>query len=111
MILTRREFTAGALGVLATPALATSAIAGGQMHEVEIRNFAFHPDQLEVRHGDQICFTNSDLTPHTATANDGSWDSGTLEGGDRLVLEITSEWTGGYFCAYHPQMKAALVIR
>ena len=106
MSLTRRKFTAGALGVLATPAL-----AGNQMHKVEIRNFAFNPDQLEVRHGDQIRFTNSDLAPHTATANDGSWDTGTLESGMSLVLDITSDCTGGYFCAYHPHMKAALLIR
>ncbi len=111
MILTRREFTAAALGGLVPPAFATPALAGGKIHEVEIRNFAFHPDQLEVRRGDQICFINSDLTPHTATANDVSWDSGTLEGGDRLVLDITPEWTGGYYCAFHPQMTATLVIK
>lgn len=111
MSLTRREFAGGALAGLVPAALATSALAGGQIHQVEIRDFAFHPDQLEVRRGDQICFTNSDLTPHTATANDASWDSGTLESGDRLVLDITPAWTGGYFCAFHPQMTATLVIK
>jgi plastocyanin len=105
MILSRREFTAGALGVLATPALAHARV-----HQVEIRNFAFVPERLEVRTGDRIRFTNHDLAPHTATADDDSWDSDTLEGGETVELTVTSKWSGAYYCAYHPQMKATLDI-
>ncbi len=110
MSLNRRQFIAGALGGLIPPALAGPVFAHDRVHEIAIRDFAFEPGHLRVRMGDHVRFTNHDIAPHTATANDDSWDSGTLETGDSIELTVTSEWTGDYYCAYHPQMKAMLVI-
>ena len=63
-----------------------------------------------MRVGEQIRVTNSDLAPHTATANDESWDTDTLENGHSIELTVAAEWTGDYYCAYHPKMKAMLMI-
>ena len=105
MSLTRRMFTAGAGVAMAAPVLADN-----RLHEIAIRDFAFHPPVLSVSPEDRIRFTNHDLAPHTATAQDGSWDSGELEEGASIILTVTKDWTGGYFCAFHPAMTARLHI-
>jgi plastocyanin len=110
MILSRRLFLAGTGAAVAAPALAPFARAQDQVHKVEIRNLAFVPDRLEVRPGDHIQFTNYDLAPHTATADDDSWDTETIGRGETVELTVTTEWSASYYCAYHPQMKATLVV-
>ena len=109
MTLSRRSMMAGALGC----ALAQATTLPGHAetrHEVSIRDFAFEPGNLTVKPGDQIRFTNHDLAPHTATASDGSWDTGTLEQGQSATLMVTADWSPSYFCAFHPAMTATLLI-
>jgi plastocyanin len=50
-------------------------------HDVEIRDGAFVPDRLEVRVGDTVEWRNEGERPHSVTADEGSFDSGTLEPG------------------------------
>lgn len=105
----RRVLWLGA-GAAMVPALAFPSGAQCRLHEVAIRGFVFEPDRLPVEIGDKICFTNHDLAPHTATALDGSWDTGTLEQGQHSELTVTTDWTGDYFCGHHPSMTARLEI-
>ena len=44
----------------------------------------------------------------TATARDGSWDSGIIEAGSAWQTTVTPTMLGGYFCAFHPSMTASL---
>ena len=106
MTLSRREFMIGTGVAMATPAL-----AHGDVHEVAIRNFGFEPEVLHLQAGEHVRFTNHDLAPHTATANDHSWDTGTLNKGDSIEVMIGPDWTPDYYCTFHPQMKAQLVIK
>ena len=58
----------------AAPAVATT--------EVEISDFKFAPEAITVEAGDTVTWTSSDDAPHTATADDGSFDTGDLDKGD-----------------------------
>ena len=77
-------------------------------HAIEIRDFVFSPRSIKVKTGDTITWTNFDIVPHTATANDSSWDSGTLEQGESFILTIAEDMELDYFCVFHPMMKASL---
>lgn len=90
--------------------LAQSDADGPKEHIVRIKKFKFAPDALSVRVGDRITWINDDLVPHTATATDEGWDSGTLEQGDAWTLTVTAEGTGDYFCRFHPMMKGKLTM-
>ena len=46
-----------------------------------IVDFEFSPPALHVAPGTTVRFTNLGVAPHTATAKDGSFDSGMLEAG------------------------------
>lgn len=61
--------------------------------------------------GDTIVWINEDLVPHTATAADSAWDTGSIgakESG-RVVVERKGRHT--YVCAFHPNMKAELTVQ
>lgn len=97
----------------AAATLLAAACGGSQpaSHAVEIRAFRFLPDTVEVAAGDTVVWTNHDLVPHTASGPRGAWDSG------RIDARGSARWVAGepgtheYLCAYHPTMRAVVVVR
>jgi plastocyanin len=79
---------------------------------IVIKNFAFMPASLTVAPGTKITVINQDQAPHTVTANDKSFDSGTLSGGQRG--EITAPIKLGsypYICTVHQYMRGSLIVK
>jgi len=79
---------------------------------IVIRDFAFLPSALTVAPGTTIRVSNQDRAPHTVTANDRSFDSGTIAGGQRG--EITAPRAPGtypYICTLHPEMTGTLIVQ
>ena len=81
-----------------------------KMHYVEISGFNFNPEVLAVKPGDAIIWANLDIAPHTATALDNSWDTGTIAQGKSHEIQVTRNFSPEYFCRFHPQMLAKLRI-
>lgn len=79
-------------------------------HIVEIKDFGYHPKSLTIRLGDTVTWTNRDIAPHTATATDKSWDTGTIKRNDTFKIKVTHDHSGEYFCRHHPAMKAELIL-
>jgi plastocyanin len=79
-------------------------------HVIEIRDFVFSPISVEVKTGDTITWTNFDIVPHTATAKDNSWDSGSLKLGESFTSTVTDDMQLDYFCIFHPMMEASLTL-
>ena len=100
----------GTRGVLAAAALAAAAgaCAGGEAaperHEIEIKAFVFVPAALAARPGDSLVFVNHDAVPHTATAADGSWDTGSIPATGTKAVAVPAAGGGDYRCAIHPTM-------
>ncbi|KMW56705.1 Copper binding protein, plastocyanin/azurin family [Candidatus Rhodobacter oscarellae] len=80
-------------------------------HEVSIQGFAFSPASLEVAVGDTVVFTNQDSAPHTATANNGAFDTGRLGRGDSAEVTITAAGSFDYFCNIHRRMQAVITAQ
>jgi plastocyanin len=87
-----------------------NAGAETQKAAVEIENFKFSPDNLEVAGGTTVQVTNADDVPHTLTADDGSFDTGNLAGGDSGSITVKGSGTVGYHCEIHDYMKATIEI-
>jgi plastocyanin len=77
---------------------------------VTIKNFAFSPGTTSVNVGDTITWTNQDSAPHTATANDGSFDTGTLSKGKSGSHTFTKAGSFAYICSVHPSMKGTVTV-
>jgi plastocyanin len=78
---------------------------------VTISDFKFTPASVTVNEGDTVNFTNDGPTVHTATADDGSFDTGILEKGQSGSATFTSAGTVTYFCQPHPNMKGTIVVQ
>lgn len=97
--------------IVSTDDCVTPASAAG-LPVVFIKRFTYAPAQLHVRAGDRVAWVNceSDHTPHTATADDASFDSGLLNPNEVYIRSFPSAGTVPYHCGLHPFMKAAVVV-
>lgn len=94
--------------LLATPLAMVASRSHAATHAVTIEGFAFSPADLNVAVGDTITFTNNDGAPHTATALDGSFDTGRLNRGESAEITITSAGSHAYKCNFHPSMTGTI---
>jgi LPXTG-motif cell wall-anchored protein len=78
---------------------------------VTISDFKFTPDTVTVNEGDTVTWTNDGPTVHTATAEDGSFDTGTLRKGESGSATFTQAGTINYICTPHPNMKGKVVVQ
>jgi plastocyanin len=85
--------------------------AGSGGNDVAIRDFTFAPADLEVAAGTEVTWTNDDPAPHTVTAEDGSFDSGTLEPGQTFSVPVQGNGPVTYRCEIHPDMVGTITVR
>lgn len=78
--------------------------------EVRIQDYSFQPGNLRVSAGTSITWTNRDGVPHTATARDGSWDTGILRTGESATIVMTEPGVYDYYCLPHPTMQARIEV-
>jgi len=78
--------------------------------EIVIQNYAYHPANLTVRAGTTITVVNRDMTQHTLTANDGAFDTGTLQPGQTKRLTLRRPGTFPYHCQFHAFMTGTIRV-
>ncbi|HHC09150.1 MAG TPA: hypothetical protein ENK55_10610 [Actinobacteria bacterium] len=90
---------------------ATSTPSAGEGTTISIEDFAFHPADLTVPVGTTIEWRNDEGgVAHTATSDEGTWDSGTLQPGDTYALTLDTPGTFTYFCSIHPSMTGSITV-
>ena len=77
--------------------------------QVTIRNMKFTPPNLEVKKGDTVEWKNDDITPHTATS--AAFDSGPIASDASWRHTFTEAGSFPYMCTFHPDMKAAVIVK
>jgi plastocyanin len=77
---------------------------------VDISSHGFDPAQLNVAPGTTVRFRNNDTESHTATADNGLFDTKILEPG--YSFEVLLEGSGAvtYHCELHPDMQGSIVV-
>jgi plastocyanin len=78
---------------------------------VAITMFAFHPATVTVAPGTTVVFTNKDTTEHTATADDGRFDTGAIQHDQSRLVTFTKAGTYAYKCGFHPFMTGTVIVR
>ena len=82
--------------------------AGGT--SVTISDFQFTPATITIHVGDTVTWTNNGPSAHTATANDGSFNTGVLRKGQSGSHTFTAAGTFAYHCAIHTFMHGTVVV-
>jgi plastocyanin len=85
--------------------------AGPDSAIIVISDFVFAPTLAGVDEGTTVVWVNceeDDVTSHTATAEDGAWDSGSIAPGESFAV-VVEEGAFEYECAFHPFMRGQVV--
>lgn len=91
-------------------AAGVAPVRAGAGHVVEIVDFGYAPADLTISAGDTVTWTNLDAVAHTATATDGTWDTGLLEQGASASITFTAAGTYEYLCTPHPSMTGRITV-
>lgn len=89
----------------------TPVVSEEQAVSVEIRDYAYSPNDLTVRPGTKVTWTNRDAAPHDATADDKSWKTDILADGDVGSMTLDTPGTYQYHCSIHPYMKGTITVQ
>jgi plastocyanin len=105
-----------ALAVLFAAALSGAsqqAYAGAKpkVHTIAIEAMQFSPPAAEVAMGDTVIWINKDPFPHTATAQDRSFDSHNIAANGRWKFKVKKKGVFPYVCTLHPTMKGTLTVK
>jgi plastocyanin len=77
---------------------------------VTIADFEFTPAQITIQQGDTVTWTNEGPTAHSATASDGSFDTGVFSAGGSRSETFDEAGTFSYICTPHPNMTGTIVV-
>ena len=104
-----RTVTKLAIGLVAIVGLSVATVgtaperqAGAQAagKTITIKDFQYNPADLAVKVGETVTVTNSDATPHTVTAKDGSFNVDVPPNGSATVT-VPKAGSHPYYCTYH----------
>ncbi len=68
---------------------------------VSMGSSSFSPRTATISSGTKVTWTNTDSTSHTVSADNASYNSGTLAPGQSYSLVFTTKGEYNYYCAYH----------
>jgi plastocyanin len=78
--------------------------------QVQIDNFSFTPQEIKVKAGTTITWTNRDDIPHTVVSTDQVFKSKALDTDDKFTTTLTKAGTYAYFCSIHPKMTGKVIV-
>jgi plastocyanin len=99
-----------------TPEAAASddaAAATGEEVAVDIVDFSYSPDPLDVAVGTTVTWTNQDSAAHTATSDDGgaTFQSDSMDQGVSFSFTFDEAGTFAYHCEFHPNMTGTINVQ
>ncbi len=80
-------------------------------NSVSIANFAFSSNDITVAKGTTVTWKNNDGVTHTVTADDGSFDSGSIPSGSSYTHTFSTTGTFSYHCSIHTTMTGKVTVQ
>ncbi len=77
---------------------------------VSIVDNSYSPSSLELDAGRAVRFVNNGNTKHTASSDNGSWGTGTLNPGETFTRYFQDAGEIDFHCAYHSSMNGNLIV-
>ena len=121
-----RALIIGCLAVLGTAPLVHAAVtaasnrhvpepkptesAGVRGTAVDMDGVAFAPEQLIVKVGETVTWTNKDPYPHNVTSTTGEFKSGDIAPDAKWQFQATKAGRFPYECTLHPGMNGILIV-
>jgi plastocyanin len=104
-----RTLARGAIGLLVAAAMAATPAWADNM-EVKIDNFTYNPQQITVKVGTTVTWTNHDDIPHNVVSKTMRFKSNALDTDDKFSFTFTTPGSYPFFCSLHPHMTGSIVV-
>lgn len=97
------------------PVTANVTIASGASKQAEGQKY-FDPEEISVKVGTTVVWTNDDSVAHTVTSGDPNsgptddFDSGLIKPGKTFEHRFDSAGTTSYYCTVHPWMTGKVTV-
>jgi plastocyanin len=88
----------------------SAAVRPVSANAVTILNFAFGPQDVTVKPGTTVRWTNHDAEAHTVTSDTGAFGSSVLQPGAGYSFTFTKPGTYRYHCTIHPFMTGMVTV-
>jgi plastocyanin len=95
--------------IVAAFMLAMSVPADAASIQITMEKLVISPAEASAKVGDTIEWINRDIFAHTATARSGDWDV-MIPPKKTVTSVLKKAGTMEYYCRFHPNMKATLVV-
>ena len=95
--------------IVAALTLAMPVSADAATVQITMENLVISPADASAKVGDTVEWINKDIFAHTATARNGDWDV-TMPPNKTVTSVLNKAGTVEYYCRFHPNMKATLVV-
>jgi plastocyanin len=100
-----------ALGMVAlVMPLLVAPLASAASASVTVANMAFSPARVRVGLGETVTWTFQDSIAHTATSDNGFFNTGAASGGATRTVRFPSAGSFGYHCTFHPMMVGRVSV-
>jgi plastocyanin len=111
-----RSFALVALAVAALAVAGCGGSSGGgggsAPGAVSMKGLRFHPDNVTVKVGEKVTWTNDDSTDHNVTATHGAkFMSQAFGNGKTYSFTPRRAGTVSYVCTLHPGMVGKLIVK
>jgi len=77
---------------------------------VTVANMSFGPSRVTVAVGETVTWTFQDAMAHTATSDNGFFNTGSASGGASRTVRFRSAGTFPYHCMFHPMMVGRVSV-
>jgi plastocyanin len=101
---------ASAAVLLTVGTSSVGAQSAGSQPTVTIDNFAFAPAEVSLPAGTTVTWVNAQNVRHTATADNGVWDSGILANNQSFQVKLDQVGDFTYHCDIHPDMVGVVHV-
>lgn len=88
-----------------------SEVANQASDTVVIKGFKFGPSTITISAGSSVTWENQDSSIHTATSDEGTWDTGQMANGESKTVTFANPGTYSYHCTLHPGMTGKVVVK
>lgn len=77
---------------------------------IDTADYQFTPVRISVPTGTTLTWSNSGSVIHTATANNGAWNTGDIPAGGAVQITFNTAGDYNYNCQPHPWMIGEIVV-
>ena len=90
----------------------SGSAAATKTDKVDVSDFKFKPQTIEIKAGTKVSFTNKDTAKHTATSKpQGQFASGDIAKGQTKSVTFKKAGEFKYYCVYHAFMTGTVKVK